>query len=102
MRIHGPLCIPFKDMHGRVGGWPTHPGLHGRYFPLDLDENNRHSIDAYCSRFPDRPRPTFGWGVCRQGFGLQHHDGVMTEAEADAWAVDLNARIEIGVGLSAT
>jgi hypothetical protein len=83
-------------MHGRVGGWPNHPGLHARYFPIDLDANNRYQIDQWCERNPGKPRPVFGWGVCRHGFGLQHHDGVLTEDEADRWAVELNSSIVIG------
>jgi hypothetical protein len=92
----GPSCIPVRSMFGRTSHPGGHPG-YGRYIPIDLDENNRHQIDAYAERHPDRPRPVFGWGVCRRGFGLQDHCGVMmTEAEAEAWAIELNAAIEIG------
>lgn len=101
---HGPTCIPCRRQEWSVDTrtytyidvWPHSPGDYGRYFPIDLDANNRHSVDAYCARHPERPRPVFGWGVCRHGFGLQHHDGVLSETEADSWAVALNRTITIG------
>lgn len=68
---------------------------HGRYLPVDLDENNRHSRERYAKRHGREPAP-FGWGVCRHGFGLQRHDGILTREQAEAWARELNAAMTIG------
>lgn len=63
-------------------GWSP---LHGKYLVIDLTANNAHS-------YPDRnPPPDFGWGVCRQGYGLQEFgDGYMTKVIAEARAAVLN------------
>lgn len=92
---HGPSCIPAHTM----GGTDMHAssGHYGRYLALDLTANNVHSIDAWCARNPGKPRPDFGWGVCRHGFGLQDHKGILTQAAAEEWATKLNAAIPIGV-----
>lgn len=88
----GPTVIPFRNMSGRFEGVPHNPALYGRYISVDLDENNRHSVDAYCARFPDRPRPDLGWGVCRHGFGLQSFgDGWMSREVAELRAKTMNA-----------
>lgn len=103
MGKHGPTCIPYRDMFGGSGGWPHHPGDYGRYVPIDVDANNRANVDAYCERHPERPRPVFGWGVCRHGFGLQCDVGSyrtrsegMTADEAERTAIELNDMIVIG------
>lgn len=70
-QVFGPVVIPFRNLHGKYEGEPDQPGLYGRFLVIDLTENNRHSIDAWCERNPDLPRPDFGFGVCRHGFGLQ-------------------------------
>jgi hypothetical protein len=103
---HGPTCVPYVPW-----GWsrsepvpasshPHNAGTYARYIPIDLDENNRYAIDAWCERNPGMPRPVIGWGVCRDGFGLQGDVGRrgqgMTEAEAERVAVELNAAIKIG------
>jgi hypothetical protein len=89
--VHGPTAIPYRNMSGRDEGHPHNPGLYGRYLALDLTANNRHSIDAWCKRFPDRPRPDLGCGVCRHGFGLQDfRDGRMSQEVAEARAIALN------------
>ena len=70
----------------------TRDTVTGEYVALDLTENNRASIDAWCERNPGEPRPDFGWGVCRHGFGLQDFgDGYMPEHIAKARAIALNA-----------
>jgi hypothetical protein len=92
--VQGPTVIPYHPWGGGdpTGRFPNHPGLYGRYLVIDLTENNRASIDAFCERFPDRPRPDYGFGVCRHGFGLQSFgDGYMTEEVAEARAIALNA-----------
>lgn len=94
--VHGPTCIPWRNMFGGSEGHPHHPGDYGRYLPIDLDANNVHTVDEWCARHPGEPRPVLGWGVCRHGFGLQHHVGVLSEAQADEWAHELNAAIVIG------
>jgi hypothetical protein len=67
---------------------------HGTYIAVDLDENNRHTREQWAERHGREPR-SFGWGVCRQGYGLQDHGqdrgAVLTEAQAVAWAAELNA-----------
>lgn len=79
----GPTCIPCK-------GTPQHPANYGRYLALDLDENNRHSRGAYRERTGREPE-SFGWGVCRHGFGLQSFgDGFMSQEIAEARAKVLN------------
>ena len=88
---HGPSCIP----HPR-GGFPHLPASYGRYLPIDLDDNNRHQIDQWCERHPGQPRPQLGWGVCRHGFGLQHHQGALSREQAEEWARQLNQQIRIG------
>lgn len=61
----------------------------GEYVAIDLDENNRLRA-AWAKSHPGQtPRP-FGWGVCRHGYGFQGHRGVLTEAQARAWAARLN------------
>lgn len=81
----GPTCIPCDFV-------PTNPALYGRYIVVDLDENNRYSRAAYHERFPERELPSFGFGVCRHGFGLQElGDGYMDEKTAEARAKALNA-----------
>lgn len=95
--VAGPCFLRFRPWGDPDGdGRPNHPGLYGRHQPIDLDENNRHIVDQWCERHPDQPRPVLGWGVCRHGFGLQHHRDGMTEAEADAWAVELNRELVAG------
>lgn len=98
--VQGPTAIPYVPW-----GWsertngpapaslhPNHPGLYGRYRPIDLDENNRATIEAWKARNPDRPAPALGWGVCRHGFGLQDFgDGYMSREVAEARAIALNA-----------
>lgn len=74
----GPTVIPFRNMSGKYEGTPHLPALHGRYLPVDLDENNR------------APAGTLGWGVCRQGFGLQNLPR-MTREQAHDEARRLNA-----------
>jgi hypothetical protein len=56
------------------------------YVVVDLTANNAHC-------YPDRETPPdFGYGVCRQGHGLQEFgDGYMTEGVATARAAALNA-----------
>ncbi len=68
------------DKDGR--GWSTH---HGEFIAVDLTENNAHC-------YPDKdPPPDFGWGVCRQGYGLQEFgDGYMVERVARERARVLN------------
>jgi hypothetical protein len=67
----------------------------GEYIAIDLDENNRHTREAWAERHPGQPQRPFGWGVCRHGHGLQDHGqdrgAVLTEAQARAWADELNA-----------
>lgn len=92
----GPVCIPFVNMAGEEKGIPNDPVMHGRYLALDLDANNRHSIEQWEKRFPHRKHKSFGWGVCRQGFGLQDFDW-MDESRAQEVAKALNASIPIGV-----
>lgn len=88
--VHGPLRVPYHDLFGGSGG-PTHPGEYGLYIAIDLTENNRCQIEQAHELHPDRPRPDFGWGVCRHGFGLQSFgDGYMTETVATARAHALN------------
>lgn len=80
--VHGPVAVPARSWSGH-NFTPQDPGLYGRYFAIDLTANN-----ALC--FPGRV-VDLGWGVCRQGFGLQHFgDGYMTEAVANARADALN------------
>jgi hypothetical protein len=89
--VHGPTAIPWRNMFGDGAGQPHQPGLYGRYLAIDLTANNRASVDAYCERYPDRPRPDLGWGVCRHGFGLQSlGDGWMCQEVAEARAIALN------------
>lgn len=88
--VQGPTIIPWRNMSGKDEGYPHHPGLHGRYLVIDLDANNRAQVDEIRERFPDHPG--FGWGVCRQGFGLQSFgDGYMSERVATARAKALNS-----------
>jgi hypothetical protein len=94
-RQHGPVCIPFVNMAGKEEGVPTHPAMYGRYLALDLDANNRYAIELWEEQF-GRPHKTFGWGVCRQGFGLQDLD-YMDERRAREVAKALNESIPIGV-----
>jgi hypothetical protein len=83
-QIHGPITIPFVNMHGKEEGTPHDPGIYGRYLAIDLDQNNR------------TPRGVLGWGVCRQGFGLQALPR-MNKAQAEAKAKELNERMPIGI-----
>jgi hypothetical protein len=94
-RIHGPIVRPFIDLDGRESGEPTHPGTYARYLPIDLDANNRHSIEEWEKRFPDREHVPFGWGVCRQGFGLQDLPP-LSEETAREFARRLNRATPIG------
>lgn len=94
-QYHGPICIPFKNMHGRYEGHPNNPAMYGRYIVIDLTANNRPSCDAWHERNPDEPYPDLGFGVCRHGFGLQNL-GWLTEEEAIAQAARLNENIIIG------
>jgi hypothetical protein len=100
--VHGPNVIPYPAYWGAGGA--HHPGLYGRYVVVDLDENNRHAIDFQRERFaeahPDAelpPRPHLGWGVCRQGFGLQDFPTGLDQAEAERLAKMLNASTPVGV-----
>jgi hypothetical protein len=100
--VHGPVCIPCRQQVWEPGTrtytyadiWPHSPGLYGRYIVIDLDENNRHSRAEWAKRNGREPR-SFGWGVCRHGFGLENLP-VMTREEAERVAVELNAAIRIG------
>ncbi len=88
--VHGPTAIPWRNMFGEDEGQPHHPGLYGRYLALDLDENNRASREAWEKRTGLQAQ-SFGWGVCRHGFGLQAFgDGWMSREVAEARAVALN------------
>lgn len=93
--VHGPTVIPAIDPFDRTREMVPHqPGLYGRYLVIDLTANNRTSIDAWCDRNPDKPRPDFGYGVCRQGFGLQRAPKpYLTKDEAEEWAKALNSEI---------
>jgi hypothetical protein len=75
------------DTDGR--GWSP---LHGKYLPIDLTANNP-------PRNPDQVATDFGWGVCRQGYGLQEFgDGYMTEKVARTRAEALNeGKVAAGV-----
>jgi len=95
-RQHGPVCIPARGFSGATNVTPNRPASYGRYEPIDLDLNNSYQLDEWCRRHPHMPRPRLGWGVCRSGFGLQHHQGVLSRAEAEEWARQLNAGIVIG------
>jgi hypothetical protein len=88
-QIHGPTAIPFRNMHGTEDGCPNHPGLYGRYLVIDMDENNRHARNAWAERNPGRTLPSFGFGVCRHGFGLQDFPP-LTRYEAERVARELN------------
>ncbi len=95
-REHGPWCIPFYEPNC----WPS-PSF-GRYVAIDLDANNRHVIQHSRERFeqahPGEPipsRPPLGWGVCRQGFGLQNFPP-LNEPSAKSLAKALNDSIPIG------
>ena len=83
-RQEGPTVIPYGP------GTPNRPADYGRYLPVDLDENNRYAIEAWCEAHPRQPRPTFGWSICRGGFGRQADCDGMTEAEANAEAIKRN------------
>jgi len=83
-------------MAGQERGEPTHPGIYARYLPLDLDLNNRAAIEDARRRFPDHEVRHLGWGVCRQGFGLQSLPPLSEEA-ARKFARLLNAATPIGV-----
>jgi len=95
-REQGPICIPVRGIGAATGLAPGRPAAYGRYEPIDLDENNSYQLDEWCRRHPHMPRPHLGWGVCRSGFGLQSHQGVLSRAEAEEWAQQLNAGIVIG------
>lgn len=87
----GPTVIPWRDMAGEDRGVPNNPALYGRWLVIDLDRNNQTARDQYHERFPDRPQPSFGFGVCRHGFGLENFgDGYMDERVATARALALN------------
>ncbi|MBS1861902.1 MAG: hypothetical protein JSS68_09335 [Actinobacteria bacterium] len=85
-RAHGSPLSPSLDMAGKEEGAPTHPRLHGRYVTVDLGENNRHMNDGTTD---------FGWGVCRQGLGLQDLPR-MDEAKTTAKAKEPNERTPVG------
>jgi len=91
----GPTVIPYRSAFGGEGGRPQHPADYGRYLPIDLDANNRHSIEQWRERFPDREFKSLGWGVCRSGFGLQNLPW-MNEQTAREAAKVLNASTPIG------
>lgn len=98
--VEGPTVIPWRSMFGDDHGHPNHPGDYGRYLVIDLDENNRATRAEWAERNGREPR-SFGYGVCRHGFGLQTIDGRsegFTLAEADAHAIRLNAAQKIGEG----
>lgn len=95
----GPTAIPYEpwgwsfDRQGEppASMHPQNPALYGRYIPIDLDANNRASIEAWLERNPGKEHVPFGWGVCRHGFGLQQFgDGYMSEEVATARAIALN------------
>lgn len=90
--VEGPTVIPWRNMSGTDSGHPNHPGIHARYLVIDLDENNRHSRAQWAERNGREPR-SFGYGVCRHGFGLQTIDGRsegFTHDEAELHAIRLN------------
>jgi hypothetical protein len=87
--VQGPTAIPWRNMSGTSEGRPHDPGLYGRYLPIDLDENNRYQRERWAKRHGRAPA-SFGWGVCRHGFGLQNLPR-MTRDEAERVARELNA-----------
>jgi hypothetical protein len=91
MGVHGPTVARYRPWGiADGGGWPHHPGLHGRYLVIDLDVNNRYQREQFEKRTGQAPR-SFGFGVCRQGFGLENFP-TLTQAEAERVAIELNAR----------
>lgn len=97
--VHGPTVMAYvpwgwsieQDGPVPLSATPHNPGLYARYAAIDLTLNNKISIDEWCKRNPDKPRPDFGWGVVRHGFGLQSFgDGYMTQEVATARAKALN------------
>lgn len=72
----------------------NHPEINlrnGDYIAIDLDANNQHSRDEWAARNGRQP-DSFGWGVCRHGYGLQSFgDGFMSERVARSRANLLNA-----------
>lgn len=67
----------------------------GDYIAIDLDENNRYARAQYEKR-NGQPAPSFGWGVCRHGYGLQSFgDEPMTERVARIRAGLLNAGLPV-------
>jgi hypothetical protein len=99
---HGPTCVPYvpwgwsieRDGPPPAGSSPHSPGTFARYLVIDLDENNRHSRAEWAKRNGREPQ-SFGWGICRAGFGLQNLP-TMTREEAERVAIELNAAIRIG------
>lgn len=100
----GPTRIPINDPRAAACGahfaLPEHarrvhrPAVFGRYEVIDMDRNNHGSIEAWCERNPGLPRPVFGFGICRAGFGLQAapFDMGLTAEQAEDVAVYLNAQ----------
>lgn len=62
----------------------------GQYIAIDLDENNRHALEARREQFPGVSFPALGWGVCRHGHGLQDLPP-LSERQARELAAKLNA-----------
>lgn len=105
MRVaEGPTRIPVNDPRAVAAGARFQrperdarvhrPADYGRYEVIDMDRNNAASIDAWCERNPDLPRPVLGYGICRAGFGLQPAplDKGLSREDAERWAHHLNAQ----------
>jgi hypothetical protein len=72
---------------GFHAGWEARASYtpSGEYVAVDLTANNAHMYE-------EGNAPDFGWGVCRQGHGLQAFgDGYMPKHLAEARAAVLNA-----------
>lgn len=71
---------------------PIDAPRHGEHIAVDLDEINALMREDWSRRHHGEAPASFGWGVCRHGYGLQQLDR-MTEAEAREKAAELNAAI---------
>jgi hypothetical protein len=88
--IHGPTVVPYKPWGNSKGNeFPYDPGDYGRYIVVDLDENNRFARKE-CERRTGREPASFGFGICRQGFGRQVQFDGCTEEVAHSYARCLN------------